>query len=110
MTEVIKVLGQSKPAAATLTPLYAVPALNSTVVSTITACEQAGSATSFRLSVAVAAAADAPEQYFVYDLAIAANETRTFTLGITLGAADVIRCRSLSGSVSFAAFGAEAAP
>lgn len=103
----IKVLGQFKPAATTLSTLYTVPGGTTTVVSTITVCEQAAGATTFRISVAVAGAADAPQQYLVYDAALAANETKAFTLGITLGAADVVRVRSTSGSVSFNAFGEE---
>lgn len=103
----IKVLGQLKPAAATLLALYTAPAATSVVVSSIVVCEQAAAATSFRISVAIAGAADAPPQYLAYDAALAANETKAFTLGITLGATDVVRVRSLSGNVSFNAFGEE---
>jgi hypothetical protein len=110
MTEAIKVLGQSKPAATTLTDLYAVPADNFAVVSTVTACEQSGTATTFRLAVAVAGASTNPKQYIVYDAALEANETKAFTLGITLAATDVLRVYSASGSVAFNAFGAETAP
>lgn len=107
MAEAIKVLGQLKPAAATLLALYTVPVGGTAVVSTVTVCEQSGAATAFRLSIAVAGAVDAPPQYFAYDVSIAGNETKGFTLGITLGAGDVLRCYSLAGSVSFGAFGAE---
>lgn len=107
MAEVIKVLGQLKPAAATLSALYTVPGATTTVSSSIIACEQSAVATTFRISVAVAGAADAPVQYIVYDAALAANETKAFMLGMTLGAADVVRVRSVSGNVSFAIFGAE---
>lgn len=107
MSEAIKVLGQAKPAAVTLTSMYTVPPLASTVVSTIVVCNQAGTPTTYRLSVAVAGAADAAIQYITYDVPLLANETQTLTLGLTLGAADVVRCYSGSGSVSFSAFGAE---
>lgn len=107
MAEAIKVLGQLKPAPATLSALYTVPALTTAVASTITACEQAGAATKFRISVAVVGAADAPTQYLFYDADIGINETKTITIGMTLGAADVVRVYSTSGSVSFNAFGAE---
>lgn len=107
MAETIKVLGQLKPAATTLSTLYTVPAATSTVSSTLTVCEQAGAATTFRISVAVAGAADDPKQYLVYDAALAANETKTFTLGITLAATDIVRVYSTSGDVSFNLFGAE---
>jgi hypothetical protein len=110
MSEAIKVLGQLIPGAATLSDLYAVPALNFTVVSTLTVCEQGGAAAAFRISVAVAGAADAPAQYLAYDTALAANETKAFTLGITLGAGDVVRVYSDTGDVSFNLFGSENAP
>lgn len=107
MAEIVKVLGQAKPAAAVLADGYTVPALTTAVVSTVAVCEQGGAQTRFRIAVAVAGAADAPEQYLVYDAALDANETKTFTLGLTLGAGDVVRVRSSSGSVSFNLFGAE---
>ena len=107
MAEALKILGQSKPAAGVLTAAYTVPAATTTVVSTITVCEQAGVATSFRLSAAVAGAADTPSQYLVYNAPLKANETLALTLGITLGIADVVRVSSLGGSVSFNLFGVE---
>lgn len=106
MTDTYKVLGQAKPAAATLTPLYPVPAATQTTCSTITVCNQ-GASTSFRLSVAIAGAVDALTQYVFYDAPLGANETKGFTMGLTVGATDVIRCQSLSGNVSFSAFGVE---
>jgi len=69
--------------------------------STVTICEQAGVATTYRISVAVAGAADTPAQYVAFDSPLQANETKGFTIGMTLGAADVIRVRSASGNVSF---------
>lgn len=107
MAETIKVLGQLKPAATTLSTLYTVPAATTAVSSTITVCEQAAAATTFRISIAVAGAADDPKQYIVYGAALAANETKSFTLGITLAATDVVRVYSASGNVSFNMFGAE---
>jgi|SRR6267378_1033781 len=107
MAETRKVLGQAFPAAVTLAPLYTVPAATQAVSSTVTICEQAGVATTYRISVAVAGAADTPAQYVAFDSPLQANETKGFTIGMTLGAADVIRVRSASGNVSFNAFGVE---
>ena len=106
MAEAIKVLGQAIPTAATLTALYTVPALTTTVSSSLVVCNQ-GLATTFRISVAVAGAADTPRQYLCYDVALAASETRVFTLGITLGAADVVRVQAGTSTVSFNLFGSE---
>jgi hypothetical protein len=110
MTESIKVLGQLKPAAATLSALYTVPALNFAVGSTLTVCEQGGVVAAFRIAVSVAGAAISAEQYIAFNTALAANETKAFTLGITLGAGDVVRVYSSTGNVSFNLFGSETAP
>ena len=110
MAEARKILGQALPAAGVLTDLYAVPALSEAVSSTLTICEQAGIATSYRISVAKAGAADTPKQYVSFDSPLQPNETKGFTIGMTLAASDVIRVRSASGNVSFNAFGVELTP
>lgn len=107
MAEARLVLGQSIPVAATLTAIYTVPASTDAIISTITACEQNGGATTIRISVAVAGAADATKQYIVFGAALQANETKAFTLGMTLTATDVVRVYSASGFVSFSAFGVQ---
>ena len=107
MPEAIKVLGQSKPAATTLTAVYTVPGATSAVVSTITAAEQAGTNAVIRVSVAIAGAADTPAQYLAYNLKLLKNDIFTMTIGLSLGAADVIRVYSDTGDVSFNVFGTE---
>lgn len=103
------VLGQSFPGAATLTPLYTVPALTTTTASTIVVANQSAVATSFRISVAVAGAADTPAQYLYYDVAIAGNDVFAATLGITLGAGDVVRVYATLATLSFNLFGIQTA-
>lgn len=107
MAQTYKTLGQLNPGATTLTALYTVPAATSAVASTLVVCNQAASAGSFRVSVAVAGAADNAKQYLCYDVAIAANTTYTFTLGITLATTDVVRVYASSASQSFNLFGVE---
>ena len=107
MADTLKVLGQSAPSATTLTTLYTVPAATTTVCSSIVVCNQAASAGTFRVSVRVAGAADATKQYLYYDTAIAANESLVATLGISLGAADVVSVYASSASQSFNLFGVE---
>lgn len=102
-----KVLGQSKPSAATLTDIYTVPALTSATVSTITVCNQSATPTAFRISVAPAGAADATSQYIYYDVAIAGNDTFACTFGVTLEAASVIRVYNTLATISFSVFGVE---
>lgn len=108
-TTTYKVLGQSNPAATTLTSLYTVPSLTQAVVSTITVTNQSASAGTYRISVRVAGGADNAKQYLAYDVSIPGNATDTLTLGVTLGAGDVISVYCSSTSFSFNAFGSEIA-
>ncbi len=109
MAQTYKVLGQAAPVATTLTALYTVPALTSAVASTVMVCNQSATPTTFRLSVAVAGAADTPKQYLFYDVPMAANEARGFTIGLTLATTDIVRCYATLATLSFNLFGSEIA-
>jgi len=102
-----KVLGQSNPAATTATSLYTVPAATQTIVSTVTVCNQAATAGTYRIAVRVAGAALAAAQYVAYDVTVGANDSTALTLGLTLGATDVITVYGSSATLSFTAFGSE---
>jgi hypothetical protein len=69
-------------------------------------CNRSTAAT-FRISVAIAGAANDNKQYIYYDTPIPANETLMATVGISLGAADVIRVYASSANLSFNIFGIE---
>jgi glucose-6-phosphate dehydrogenase assembly protein OpcA len=107
MPTVYKVLGQSNPAATTATTLYTVPASTSTVVSSITICNQAAAAGTYRIAIRPAGATLATVHYIAYDVVIAANDTTVLTLGITLATTDVITVYASTTSFSFSAFGSE---
>ena len=107
MPQTHKVLGQSNPAATTLTTLYTVPASTQAVVSTITICNTASSATTYRIAVQPAGASIATSQYLAFDAALPANDTATLTLGLTLATTDVISVYAGSASVAFSAYGVE---
>jgi glucose-6-phosphate dehydrogenase assembly protein OpcA len=107
MATVYKVLGQSNPAATTATTLYTVPASTSTVVSSITICNQAAAAGTYRIAIRPAGATLATVHYIAYDVVIAANDTTVLTLGITLATTDVITVYASTTSFSFSAFGSE---
>lgn len=108
MPEQRKVLGQLSPSAASLQSLYTVPGgTTQAVVSTIQVCHCGATAANFRLSVAVAGAADDPSQYIYYDLPLMPNDVFSMTTGFTLGPTDELRCYSDVGDVSFSAFGVE---
>ena len=102
-----KVLGQTDPLATTLTDSYTVPAVTSTTVSSITVANRSATATAFRVSIAVAGAADSNEQYIYYDIAIPGNDTFAATLGITLETTDVVRVYATLATLSFNIVGIE---
>jgi len=107
MATAYKVLAQSNPSATTATTLYTIPSSTSAVVSTITVCNQAASAGSYRIAVRPAGATLAAQHYVAYDVAIAANDTTALTLGITLATTDVVTVYASSATMSFSAFGSE---
>lgn len=107
MAETRKVLGQSAPAATTLTDAYTVPGATQAVISTITVCNRSATPTTARISIAIAGAGDATSQYIAYDMALAANETKGLTFGITLGAADVVRVYNTLATLTFNIYGVE---
>lgn len=107
MPEERKVLGQLNPGAAALTALYTVPGGAEAVISTFTVANRSAVATAFRMSIAVAGAADDPKQYTYYDIPIPGNDTFAATLGITLGPADVIRVYATLATLSFGLSGVE---
>lgn len=109
MATTYKVLGQSNPSATTATTLYTVPASTQTIVSTITVCNQAATAATYRIAVRVNGASLAASQYIAYDVSLPANASDTLTLGVTLGAADIITVYASTATMSFAAFGSEIA-
>ena len=104
-----KVLGQSNPSATTATTLYTVPSATEAVVSTITICNQAASAATYRIAVRPDGAALAAQHYVAFDVSLPGNATDTLTLGITVNAADVITVYSSTSTMSFNAFGSEIA-
>ena len=109
MATTYKVLGQSSPSATTATTLYTVPAATQTIVSTVTVANRAATAGSYRIAVRVAGASLANSQYIAYDVSLPANASDTLTLGLTLGATDVITVYASSADITFSAFGSEIA-
>ena len=107
MATTYKVLGQLNPAATTATTLYTVPNSTSAVLSTISVCNQAASAGTFRIAIRPSGATLAAQHYIYYDSPIAANDGIAITIGITLAATDVITVYASSDNMSFSAFGSE---
>lgn len=107
MAIVYKVLGQSNPLAVTATTLYTVPASTSTVVSTITICNQANANDTYRIAVRPAGEALAAKHYIAFNGAIPAYDTISLTIGITLATTDVVTVYAGTGNLSFNLFGSE---
>lgn len=103
-----KVLGQSNPSATTATTLYTVPSATQAVVSTIVVANlSTTSAATFRIACRVNGATLANSQYIAYDVTVGAADSTALTLGITLGAADVLTVYASTANVTFTAFGSE---
>ncbi len=96
MTDTLKVLAQSNPAAQTLTDAYAVPGAASTTISSIVVCNSGSAADKFRIAIAVAGAADAAKQYLF-----------VATIGLTLAATDKVCVYAGGSALSFNVFGVE---
>ena len=107
MADALKVLGQSDPAATTVTTLYTVPDKTMTTVSSIVAANRTGSAITFRLSVHVEGASADDKQYLYYDKSVAANDSLTIVIGITLNQTDVVKVYTSAVDMSFNMFGCE---
>jgi hypothetical protein len=106
MANVYKVLGQSNPAATTLTTLYTVPASTSAVASTLTVCN-IGVSTTVRVAVRPAGAGIANQHYIIYETVVNANDTLFFTLGLSLATTDVVSVYAGSANVSFNLYGTQ---
>lgn len=107
MPTVYKVLGQSAPSATTNTTLYTVPSSTSAVVSTIAVANRAATAATFRIAIRPAGATISNEHYIAYDSTVAANDSITLTLGISLATTDVVTVYGSTANLSFNAFGVE---
>ena len=107
MADSLKVLGQVDTAATTVTTLYTVPSETVTTISSIVAANRTGSAITFRLSVHVAGAGADDKQYLYYDKSVAANDSLTIVIGITLNQTDVLKVYASAVDMSFNVFGVE---
>lgn len=108
MPTTYKVLGQAAPANTSEATLYTVPSATQAVVSTIAVANLTGTAANATINVCVNGAASSNANTFLKTVSIPATSTVTFTVGLTLGAADLIRITSgTNNALSFQAFGSE---
>lgn len=107
MATTLKVLGQSYPAATTLTTVYTVPSATSTVISSIFVCNQTANILTFRIAISPAGVAVTNSHYIYYDTPILANDTLNLVSGITLATTDIIRVYASAQGLSFNIYGQE---
>ena len=108
MATAYKTLGQLNPSATTETTLYTAPSSTSTVVSTLTICNQTSSAATYRIAVRPSAdSSTAAKHWIIYGATVAASDTTALTLGITLATGDKLQVYASSANLSFSAFGSE---
>jgi len=72
-------------------------------------CNRSTTAATYRIAIRVAGSALSNEEYIAYDATVPANDTVALTLGITLGAADVVTVYASTANLSINLFGAEIA-
>jgi hypothetical protein len=109
MASTYKVLAQSAPSATTNTDAYTVGSGKSAVVSTITVCNRSATAATYRIAIRPLGATIANQHYVAYDATVAANDTISLTIGVTLAATDVVTVYASTANLSINLFGAEIA-
>jgi hypothetical protein len=102
-----KVLGQSAPGATTDTTLYTVPSSTEAIISTLVVANRAATAATYRIAIRPNGATLANLHYIAFDVSVAASDSTTLTLGLTLDAADVITVRASTADLTFSVFGSE---
>ena len=106
MANAYKVLGQVADASANDVTLIA-DQNGETIVSTIVICNREAATNTFRIATKTDDSAVANTDYIAYDATIAANDTITLTLGVTLQAAAEISVGASDDKVTFQAYGTE---
>jgi hypothetical protein len=107
MAQTHKILGQVAPSGVSNTNLYTVPASTQAIVSTLSICNTGSASTTYRVAVRPTGEAIANKHYITYDSYAEANNSTFLTLGLSLGAADVVTVYAGSGVLSFGLFGVE---
>lgn len=103
-----KILGQAHPAGTTETDVYTVASATQAIVSTLSITNVTASSANARVWVRVAGATTAHVNAILFDVPVAANSVAAFTLGLTLGATDVVTVKTSTGnSLTFQLFGSE---
>lgn len=109
MADRIKILGQVAPSTTADTELYTVPTLYQTTTSSLVICNRTAGQLTYTVSVLASGdtlGADNKE-YIYYAKTLAANETFTAVLGLTLNEGDAVWVKSSADGLSYNLFGVE---
>jgi hypothetical protein len=103
-----KTLGQVDLTTTSLTDLVTVGAGKEVIISTIVIANRTATADSFRIAIRTDGDAISNKHYVAYDVPVAANDSTTLTLGISMVATDVLSVKATTADVlSVNVFGAE---
>jgi hypothetical protein len=102
-----KILGQSAPAAATVTTLYTCGSTGGAVVSSLTICNTGSVSLKVNVSAVSDASPDAPSQAIYFGLVVAPNDTFVSTIGMALATNGRITVSTTIATASFTLFGTE---
>ena len=106
MANAYKVLGQVADASANDVTLIA-DQNGETIVSTIVIANREAATNTFRIATKTDNSSVANTDYIAYDASIAANDTITLTLGVTLQTGAEISVGASDANVTFQAYGTE---
>lgn len=110
MPTIYKILGQSAPTNTTAVDLYTVPAATNTVVSTLMISNRASSNVAANVALRPAGATLANQHYISYNTVVPPNDSIALTIGISLGATDVLTVQANTNganNIGFTAMGTE---
>lgn len=108
MANAYKILGQANLTTTSDTDIYTVPASTEAVISTLIVANIGTVATTFNLALRPNGETLADKHYIAQGVPIAANDSTTLTLGMTLDAADVVTAAAgTANALSFNIFGTE---
>ena len=108
MAEAYKVLAQAHLTTTSDTDIYTVPSATEAVVSTLVVANIGTAAATYNIAIRPDGDTLANSQYIAKGVAIAANDSTTLTLGITMDATDVVTVATeTANTLSFNIFGTE---
>lgn len=107
MPTTYKILGQGLLVANTFTDLYRVPAGSNTIVSTVNVCNTTTGNITFRLLARPNGNAVTNAQYLAFNVPVGIYDATAISVGMTLGANDVVTAYSFEGNAAVTVFGTE---